>query len=344
MVPFGQDLKFLNAANFHTEVNADNADVHLVLDSGGELDFKGEFAKEVIAEDMITLYFNGTVQRSATLQLMTHRGQDFSIAVAQYGAWEGRIIKIGEVEGYTRRQSFNGRAVYYLEKPTEIAPPTHGSKRRHEDVASSLEMSSHKHQKQVADGKVSNDWWRGLDEGWFKLDATTLQAKIQFCKSAPRNKTDPIKTPSLPAKRGRGRPRREDKPVIAYCPHCLWLKNRQSFSGRKGRKGNARHGCEWCKIWTKEADDANYVLTPADKKVIRAEDEEFVCGVLVREIAAANVEAWEKAEEAKKHMEDKAKEMVEVKEVYIEEHLVRDSDRTSEGTTGASAETGSEEE
>lgn len=318
--------------------------MHLVLDSGGELEFKGEFTKEVIAEDMITLYFNGTVQRSATLQLMAYDGGGFSIVMAQHGAWEGRVIKIGEVEGYTRRYSFNGNVVCYSEKPTEIPPPTHGSKRRHEDVASSLETSSHKHQKQAADDTVSNDWWRGLDDGWFKLDATELQVKIQFCKSAPRNKTDPIKAPSLPAKRGRGRPRREDKPIVAYCPHCLWLKNRQSFSGRRGRKGNARHGCEWCKIWTKEANDANYVLTPADKKIIRAEDKEFVCGVLVREIAAANVEAWEKAEEAKRVMKDRAKATTEVKEVYIEEHLVRDSDRTSEGTTGASAEIESEEE
>lgn len=318
--------------------------MHLVLDSEGQLDFRGQFVKEVRAEDTITLYFNGTVQRSATLQLMTHDGGDFSIVMAQYGAWQGRAIKIGEVKGFTRRHSFNGKVVCYSGKPTEIVTPAQGSKRRREDAASSLEASSHKHQKQATEEKVTNDWWRGLDDGWFKLDATELQAKIKFCKSAPRSMTAPIKTPSLPTKRGRGRPRREDKPVVAYCPHCLWLKHRQSFSGRKGHKGNARHGCDWCKIWTKEANDANYVLTPADKKIIRAEDEEFVCRVLVREIAAANVAAWEKAEEAKKAMKEKAKGISEVEEVYIEENLVRDSDRTSEGTTEASAEIEPQEE
>lgn len=327
--------------NLFTEDRPDDADVHLVLDSEGQLDFIGAFSVEAIAEDTITLYFNGTVQRSATLQLMTHDGGGFSIVMAQYGAWEGRAIKIGEVEGYSRRHSFNGKVVYFSEKPTEIAPPARGSKRRHEDVASRLESSSHKYQKQTAEERISNDWWRGMEEGWFKLDATSLQARIQSCKSTPRNMTNPIKTPSLPAKRGRGRPRREDKPVVAYCPHCLWLKNRRSFSGGKGRKGNARHGCEWCKIWTKEANDANYALTPADKKVIKAEDEAFVCGVLVREIAAANVAAWEKAEEAKK---DKAKGTVGEEEIYIEEHLVRESDRTSEGTTVASADIESEEQ
>lgn len=355
----------LDAANFHPEEEAAHADVHLVLDSKDQLEFRGEFAVEAVADDKVTLYFNGTVQRSAVLQLINHTGGNFSILITQHGAWKGRTLKIAEPEGFAQCQAISEQRFYFSRKPNEPPPSADGGpKRRHEDddpnlignncpskrqreaptVASNLEDPSHKQQKQAGKDDVSNDWWRGLGKDWVKLDAKKLQAKIQCCRSSPLEEARPVKKPAIPAKRAPGRPRRMDKPLFAYCPHCLWLKNRQSFSGCKGRKGNARHGCEWCKIWTKEANEVDYVLTPADKKIIRAEDEKFVCEVLVREIAAANFAAWEAAEEAKRAKKNEAKGVAKVEQVHIEEDLVRDSDRTSDGTTGGSAEIESEEE
>lgn len=359
----GQIYKNLNAANIHLEDQAANADVHLVLDSNDQLGFRGEFALEAVADDTVILYFNGIVQRSAELKLINGVDGKFYILIKQHGAWEGRLLKIAEPEGYSQCKARREQMFRFSREPTKTSSSGGGPKRRRKDdtadligdncppkrqreaptVASSLEDSLQKHQKQAGNDDISNEWWRGLGEGWIKLDAKTLQAKIQCCKSAPPKEAVPIKKPTTPAKRGPGRPRRADKPQVAYCPHCLWLKNRQSFSGRTGRQGNARHGCEWCKIWTKEANDMGYVLTPADKKIIRDEDGKFVCEVLVREIAAANFADSEAAEEAKKAKKDETEEVAEVEE-HIEECLVRDSDRTSEGTTEASAEVDSEEE
>lgn len=183
-----------------------------------------------------------------------------------------------------------------------------------------------------------NDWWRGLGPNWSNADAKALKIKISGNKSVKRtlsslsqegeeaSPSEPTTTPSPPLKRGRGRPRTSDNnKKRVYCPRCIWRKHHTSSTGRRGRKGNARHGCRWCTIWTKEANDTDYVLTEEEEEIVAAEDEDFVSNVLVIDIARTSVlagsedEVEEEAKSAEQAHQTEVAQEAEEEEVVSEE-------------------------
>lgn len=153
-----------------------------------------------------------------------------------------------------------------------------------------------------------NNWWRGLPTNWAQLNPLALMKLINVCEAVKRTTQPGSSSPKSPR---RGRPRRADKERKFYCPHCIWLRNQTSKSGHKGRHGNARHGCKWCAIWTKEGNDTEYKLSAEEQVICRAEDKLFVLRTLVCELGKASFKARERAEK-KAERARKAREAEEV--------------------------------